>query len=316
MLFDILFFLVGLVLLIIGADKLVDGGSALAKRLNVPPIVIGLTIVAFGTSSPELVVSTLSAMNGNADIALGNVLGSNIFNILMILGITSIIYPLKVNRATTWVEIPLTLLSAVMVFLVAWNGKYTGFGTDTITRPDGMILLCFFLIFMAYTLHLAKSGGANSPDIKNMGYLKSSLFIIGGLAALVFGGELLVRGAVNMATTFGISERIIGLTIVAIGTSAPELATSIIAARKKSVDMAIGNIIGSNLFNIFLILGITTTITPIKVDPKILMDIVVNIAASLLLFFTIFMGRGRQISRVEGVLFVMVYFVYMAVLLF
>lgn len=315
MLLHIVLFLVGLVLLIVGADKLVDGGSALAKRLNIPPMVIGLTIVAFGTSSPELVVSLVSATQGNADIALGNVLGSNIFNILVILGITSIIYPLHVNCSTTWVEVPLTLLSAVMVFLVVWNGQYHGFGTTTITRPDGMILLCFFMIFMAYTLHLSKSGGLDNPEIREMSFLKSSLFILIGLAGLVVGGEMLVRGAVNMATRFGIPERIIGLTIVAIGTSAPELATSIIAARKKSVDMAIGNIIGSNLFNIFLILGVTTAITPIHVDKKIMLDIIVNIGASLLLFFAIFLGKGRQISRIEGIIFLLVYLVFLSVLL-
>ncbi|MGL5681561.1 MAG: calcium/sodium antiporter [Marinifilaceae bacterium] len=307
---SIVFLIVGLACLVKGADMLVDGGSALAQRLKVPAMVIGLTVVAFGTSTPELVVSTMSAVQGSPTLGLGNILGSNIFNILIVLGITAAICPLRVNSSTTWVEVPLTLLAAIMILIMSWNGEFGAFKTDVINRPDGLILICFFIIFMAYTFNLAKTGNVESPEIKEMKLWKSILFIIIGLAGLVGGGELLVKGAVNIAHRWGVSERVIGLTIVAIGTSLPELVTSIMAARKGSVDLAIGNVIGSNLFNAFLILGITTTITPIAVNQDILFDILVNIGASLLLFLAIFVGRGRKVSRWEGILFVACYVAY------
>lgn len=309
MLVDIILLLIGLVVLIYGANFLVDGGSALAHRLKVSNMVIGLTVVAFGTSTPELVVNVVSSMDGSSALALGNVLGSNIFNILAILGVTALIVPLGVKKMTTWVEIPLAVLAAVLVLLFI-NGDPAG----TITRAEGICLLCFFVIFLVYTLMLAKFGVAGDGEeieIKNYSVGKSVLFILLGLVGLIGGGRLLVNGAVSIAQSMGISERIIGLTIVSIGTSLPELATSIIAARKKNADMAIGNVVGSNIFNTFLILGASATITPLQVPQGSLLDLIVNIVAAGLLFLFIFTGRGRKISRWEGGILLVIYIVYL-----
>lgn len=309
MLVDIVLLLIGLVVLIYGANFLVDGGSALAHRLKVSNMVIGLTVVAFGTSTPEFVVNVVSSMDGSSALALGNVLGSNIFNILAILGVTALIVPLGVKKMTTWVEIPLAVLAAVLVLLFI-NGDPAG----TITRAEGICLLCFFVIFLVYTLMLAKFGAAGDGEeieIKNYSVGKSVLFILLGLVGLIGGGRLLVNGAVSIAQSMGISERIIGLTIVSIGTSLPELATSIIAARKKNADMAIGNVVGSNIFNTFLILGASATITPLQVPQGSLLDLIVNIVAAGLLFLFIFTGRGRKISRWEGGILLVIYIVYL-----
>lgn len=309
MLLNIVLLLIGLVVLIYGANFLVDGGSALAHRLKVSNMVIGLTVVAFGTSTPEFVVNVVSSLDGSSALALGNVLGSNIFNILSILGVTALIVPLGVKKMTTWVEIPLAVLAAVLVLLFI-NGDPAG----TITRAEGICLLCFFVIFLVYTLMLAKYGAAGDGEeveIKNYSVGKSVLFILLGLVGLIGGGRLLVSGAVNIAQSLGITERIIGLTIVSIGTSLPELATSIIAARKKNADMAIGNVVGSNIFNTFLILGASATIAPLQVPQGSLLDLIVNIVAAGLLFLFIFTGRGRKISRWEGGILVAIYIVYL-----
>ena len=242
MLLNIIYLLAGFIILVYGANLLVDGGAALAHRLKVPNIVIGLTVVAFGTSTPELVVNIISSIEGSSALALGNVLGSNIFNIMAILGVTALFVPIGIKRSTTWIEIPLAVLAAVLILILA-NGEPAGI----ITRAEGFCLLCFFAVFIAYTLFIAKRGGQETEEvnIKPYSLKKSALFILLGLAGLVGGGRLLVDGAVSLAQMAGISERIIGLTIISIGTSLPELATSLIAARKKNADIAIGNVVGS-----------------------------------------------------------------------
>lgn len=259
MLLNIIYLLAGFIILVYGANLLVDGGAALAHRLKVPNIVIGLTVVAFGTSTPELVVNIISSIEGSSALALGNVLGSNIFNIMAILGVTALFVPIGIKRSTTWIEIPLAVLAAVLILILA-NGEPAGI----ITRAEGFCLLCFFAVFIAYTLFIAKRGGQETEEvnIKPYSLKKSVLFILLGLAGLVGGGRLLVDGAVSLAQMAGISERIIGLTIISIGTSLPELATSLIAARKKNADIAIGNVVGSNIFNTFLILGASAGISP------------------------------------------------------
>lgn len=313
MFLNILLLIIGLVILIYGADFLVDGGAALARRLNISNIVIGLTVIAFGTSAPELVVNIVSSVNGSSALALGNVLGSNIFNILAILGITAMIIPLGVKHTTTWVEVPLAGFAAILVLILV-NSDPPGI----ITRAEGICLLCFFVIFLIYTFVLAKYGAAGDGEeirIKNYSSGKSILFILLGLAGLIGGGRLLVSNAVSIAQALGISERIIGLTIVSIGTSLPELATSIIAARKGNADIAIGNVVGSNIFNTFLILGASATIMPLKVAPGSLLDLIVNIVACGLLFLFIFIGKGRKINRWEGILFFSLYIVYLLLLI-
>lgn len=313
MLLNIIFLIAGLVILMYGANLLVDGGAALAHRLKVSSMVIGLTVVAFGTSTPELVVNIVSSVDGSSALAMGNVLGSNIFNILAILGITALIIPLGVKKTTTWIEIPLAAFAAILILILV-NGEPAG----QITRAEGICLLCFFVMFLLYTLALARFGGAGDGEeveIKNYSSGKSILFILLGLAGLIGGGRLLVNGAVSIAESLGISERIIGLTIVSIGTSLPELATSIIAARKMNADMAIGNVVGSNLFNTFLILGTSATITPLQVPSGSMTDLITNIIAAVLLFVFIFTGKGRKISRWEGGIFVVLYIVYLLFIL-
>lgn len=310
MLLNFIWLILGFVVLIYGANKLVDGGAALAFRLNIPNIVIGLTVVAFGTSTPELVVNLFSSAEKQSELALGNVLGSNIFNILGILGITALIYPVAVKKTTTWVEVPLALFAAFLILIMFGNNHWPTPTPYRISRMEGIVLLCFFGFFIAYTLLLARKGEAEEIKIKSYTTGKSVFWIVIGLAGLVIGGRLLVKGAVQIAEIFGISQRIIAITIVSIGTSLPELATSLVAARKKNVDMAIGNVVGSNIFNTFLILGISALISPIQMSTANLPDIGINFLSALLLFLFIFTGKGRQIERWEGFIFISLYISY------
>ncbi len=316
MILDILLLLVGFVALIYGANALVDAASSLAARWGVPSIVIGLTIVAFGTSAPELVVNVFAAVSGSTDMVLGNVLGSNIFNVLGILGISALIYPLTVKSNTTWIEIPLSLLAAICVFVVASDVVLDGATNNLLSRSEGIVLLLFFLIFLVYNLMVAKSGGAEEEmETKNFSVGKGILFIVLGLGGLILGGRLIVTSAVSIAEVIGLSERVIGLTVVSIGTSLPELATSVIAVRKKNVDIAIGNVVGSNIFNIFLILGVSGSIVPLEINPASFFDILVNILTGLLLFIFVFTGRGRKVERWEGAVFVIGYVAYVTYLI-
>jgi len=308
---NFLFLIIGFIVLIYGANILVDSASALAKKLNVPTIVIGLTIVAFGTSAPELVVNIFAAIDHNSNIALGNIVGSNIFNILGILGISAFIYPLAVKSKTTWIEIPLALLSAIILLVLANDVLIDKNSVSVISRIDGIIFVSFFLIFIVYNIQLILSGSYDEEfKTKNYTIKKSILFILIGIGFLILGGKAIVYSATEIARIFGISERIISLTIISIGTSLPELATSVIAARKKNVDIAIGNIVGSNIFNVFFILGTSAIIYPVTVSLSSQFDLLVNILSSFLLFIFIFTGKGRKIDRWEGLLFLILYIAY------
>ena len=314
---NLVLLVLGFVLLVQGANWLVDGASSLAKRFNIPNIVIGLTIVALGTSSPELVVNALASMEGRSDMVLGNVVGSNIFNILGTLGLAAMIYPLTVKTNTTWIEIPLSLLSAVVVLTMANDVFLDGAESSMIGRVEGIGLLFFFMIFMVYNLSLMKKDpGQSDVRVAYLSRPRSLAYILGGVVGLVVGGNLIVDSASELARGFGISERVIALTIVSIGTSAPELATSIAAVRKKNVDIAIGNVVGSNLFNVFLILGISATINPVQVNANSNFDLLVNVLASVLLFLFVFTGRKRQLERWEGLLFLLFYLFYLLALIF
>ncbi len=297
--------------LIYGANLLVDNASSIAKRYNIPNIVIGLTIVAFGTSAPELVVNVFSAVSGNTGLALGNVIGSNIFNVAAILGIAAVIYPLTVKSGTTWIEVPLALLAGLLVFIMANDRLIDQSDNSVITRIDGIILLVFFIIFLVYNFQMIRKGDYSEElEVKDRRPLIAALLIIAGLLLLVVGGRMIVYSAVKLATLWGMPERLIGLTIVSIGTSLPELATSVVAARKKNTDIAVGNIVGSNIFNIFFILGTTAVLAPVPFQPAAQVDILVNILVSLLLFAFIFTGKGRRVERWEGVIFLVVYLIY------
>ena len=316
MILNIVLLLAGFVALIFGATKMVDAASALAARMGVPSIVIGLTIVAFGTSAPELVVNVFAATTGSTDMVLGNVLGSNIFNVFGILGIAAIIDPLTVKSNTTWIEIPMSLLAAVCVLVLGADIFLDGAAINFLSRVEGIILLLFFAIFLVYNLFVAKEGNTDEIiDTESYSTGKSIVFILLGLAGLIIGGRLIVDNAVAIAEVIGLSERVIGLTVVSIGTSLPELATSIIAVRKKNVDIAIGNVVGSNIFNIFLILGVSVVVTPFSISANALFDIVVNIVGSILLFAFVLLGKGRRVERWEGVVFVAGYVAYVSYLL-
>lgn len=316
MIIDILLLLAGFAALIFGATKLVDAASSIAVKFGVPSIVIGLTIVAFGTSAPELVVNVIAAVSGSTEMVLGNVLGSNIFNILGILGISAIIYPLTVKTSTTWLEIPLSLLAAVCVLIIGADVFLDNAATNLVSRSEGIVLLLFFAIFLVYNLTVAKAGSEEEKmETKDYSTGMATLFIILGLAGLIIGGQLIVDSAVAISQVIGLSERVIGLTVVSVGTSLPELATSIIAVRKKNVDIAIGNVVGSNIFNIFLILGVSTTVTPVIINEGAFLDVFINIAASLLLFIFIFTGKGRRLERWEGILLFVSYIVYVTYLI-
>ncbi len=321
----------GLALILAGANGLTDGSAAVAKRFRISDLVIGLTIVAFGTSAPELVISVLSALNGSAEMAIGNVVGSNIFNALMIIGCTALVLPIKVGEGTMSKEIPLVILSSLVLFVCANDMMLDREAVNVISRSDGFVLLAFFLIFMRYTFAIARNGADEAGEeqkIKEMPVWKSVLYIAGGLAGLIFGGQLFVDGASGLARSWGVSESVIGLTLVAGGTSLPELATSVTAALKKNLvsdwssdvcssdlGIAIGNVIGSNLFNIFFVLGCSATVSPLPMGNINNLDLSVLIASSLLLWLVGWFFRKRTITRLEGALMVGCYVVYTAYLI-
>ena len=309
--------IIGFGLLIKGADFLVEGASSIAKRLKISDLVIGLTVVAFGTSMPELFVSVIASIKGNTGIAIGNILGSNIANILLILGISSIIFPLSVTKGTVWKEIPLSLLAAFMLGILANDQLIDKSGVSVLTRIDGLVFLSFFVIFIYYSFSIAKKieGMSEHVSSKQYGLVKSILLVIIGLVGLSIGGEWIVEGAVHIALTLGVSQSLIGLTIVAVGTSLPELTTSAVAAHKRNVEIAVGNVVGSNIFNIFFILGISSIIKPIPLQIKNNRDIGVVILANLLLFVYMFTGKRHLLDRWEGIIFVALYICYISFLI-
>lgn len=313
---SLLLLALGFFLLVRSSDWMIDGASAIAKRFDVPDLIIGLTIVAFGTSAPELVVSLIAAFTGSTDLSVANLVGSNIANILLILGVAACIYPLSVKRSTTWKEIPFSLLAIVILGVMAFDRLHTGIAS--FQRSDGIILLAFFGIFLVYMFEMMRDSKRPADlediEVKSMKLQKAILFTAIGTVGLALGGRAVVSGAVMMAQSFGLSERLIGLTIVAIGTSLPELVASAVAAFKKRADIAVGNVVGSNIFNILWILGLTATIAPISVPVDIVGDILVAIGATLLLFLFVFVGPRRRIDRLEGVLLLTSYFGYLVYL--
>ncbi|MFC0264460.1 calcium/sodium antiporter [Fontibacter flavus] len=299
----------GLVLLVKGADWLVDGASVLAKKNKVSDLAIGLTIVAFGTSAPELVVNVVAASEGYSDIVFGNIIGSNNFNLFVILGIAGIITPLYVQSSTVWKEIPFSFLAALfLLFLV--NNYFFG-SSGLLSRYDAALLLVFFIAFLVYVATQLKT----DPNIevvvaKDYTTLKIWVLIFAGLGGLVLGGKLVVDNAVAMAQSLGVSEKIIGLTIVAAGTSLPELATSVVAAMKRNADIAIGNIVGSNIFNIFLILGVSGLIRPLNFQSSFNTDIYLIMGGTLFLFLAMFIGKKHRLDRWQAFVLLSFYLLY------
>ncbi|MCD7930289.1 MAG: sodium:calcium antiporter [Tannerellaceae bacterium] len=314
---DFLLLIGGLVLILLGANYLTDGASAVAKRFHISSLVIGLTIVAFGTSAPELSVSLISALKGNSDIAVGNVIGSNIFNTLMIVGCTAVIVPISLSKGTLNKEIPLCVLATVVLFICANDILLNGASQNSISVSDGLLLLCFFLIFLGYTFAIAfNNNGQDEPEIKSLPVWRSVIYILGGLAALVYGGDIFVDGASGIARSLGMSDAVIGITLVAAGTSLPELATSVVAALKKNPGIAIGNVVGSNLFNIFLVLGASASIVPINVVGITNLDFGMLIFSAVLLFVFGYLFKKRQIGHIEGAIMILCNVVYMGYLVY
>ena len=302
----------GFVLLIKGADFLVAGASSIARRLNVSDLVIGLTVVAFGTSTPELLVNIISGIHGNTDIAIGNILGSNIANVLLILGVSSVVRPLKVSKSTVWKEIPFCLLAALVLGILANDILIDHSGASVLSRIDGMVFLCFFLIFLYYSVSIAQKipGMEEQVPAKMEGVFKSVIYVLLGLGGLILGGQWILDSATKIALKLGMSQSLIGLTIVAVGTSLPELATSAMAAYRNNVEIAVGNVVGSNIFNIFFVLGISATITPLPLQKNNNIDISMVIFSTFLLFITMFTGRRHIMDRWEGWLLLGLYVSY------
>ena len=312
----IILLIVGFLLLIKGADFLVEGASSIGRRLKISDLVIGLTVVAFGTSSPELFVNLIASIKGQAGIAIGNIVGSNIANILLILGVSSIIFPLTVGKGTVWKEIPLSLLAALLLGVLANDQLIDKLGFSQLTRIDGLVFLSFFIIFMYYSISIAGEiqGMSEHVPSKEHGLTRSILSIAGGLVALLLGGKWIVDGAVYIASALGVRQSLVGLTIVAVGTSLPELATSAVAAHKRNVEIAVGNVVGSCIFNVFFVLGISSVMKPIPFDTKNDVDLAVMVLANLLLFAYMFTGKKRLLDRLEGYMFVVLYAGYIAFL--
>lgn len=315
MILSIVYFVAGIVLVILGADWLTKGASDLARRLKMSELMIGLTIVALGTSLPELVISVSSALSGNSGISLGNVLGSNIFNGMLILGVTALIAPITFSGRMLSRELPFNLLASLVIILVSGSMLVGGAPGEYITRYGGMLLLCFCAVFVRYTFSMESDESEEGVIEASMSVAKILLFIVGGLAALIFGGNIFVTGASDIARVFGLSEALIGITIVSAGSSLPELAVSVSAARKGNVGIALGNVLGSNILNVFFILGCSATISPISLDGFTAVDYYVLLASSLLIYlFAAFFGKNT-ITRIEGFLLVAGYVAYLAYLI-
>ena len=308
--------MIGFILLVKGADTFVMGSSSIAKILKVPTLIIGLTIVAFGTSAPEAAVSISAAIKGNNDMAIANVVGSNIFNLLAVVGVASIINPIKVQKSTIIKEFPFALLASVVLVILAHDIKFQGYNENMLTRADGLILLSLFGIFMYYLIEIAITSKEieQEEEIKQMSISKSVIYSLIGVSAIIFGGQIVVNSATNIALKWGMSQNLVGLTIVAIGTSLPEFVTSVIAAKKGQSDIAIGNVVGSNIFNILLVLGTSSFIDNILVQPVVFIDMI------LMIFFTIITyvlaSTKKQVNKLEGIVLVLIYICYMIYIIY
>lgn len=300
-------FVIGFVILILGANWLVNGSVSLGLRANLSPLVIGLTVVAFGTSLPELVINVFASLKGSSDLAIGNVLGSNIMNIFLILGISALIMPLNVERISIYRDIPVGLFAILFFGLIA-NGYFMGFDL-VINRFDGFLLLALFALYLWFTLKKGKPMEVDLDIEKQVpaSWTKTLLLIFGGLLGLYFGGEWVSDGALEVARAFGISETAVGLTIVAAATSLPELVTAIVAAMKNKIEIVMGNVLGSNIINIFVVLGTSAVINPLVYQPRLNVELGMVVAANLALVALIYLGKGLRLSRFEGAALIVIY---------
>lgn len=310
---SVLLFFVGLALVVIGADILVDGASGVARRVGLSEFVIGLTIVGMGTSAPEMVVSLLGALEGKGDVAVGNVVGSNIFNTLLILGLTAVLLPIGITSGNRKRDIPMNLLVTVLFIFLGLEATLFGFGTDGLSRVDGLILIGLFIVYMVYSFLGGKDQATEEASAQKPVWL-NLVMIIGGLAALTFGGNLFVNNATFIASELGVSEKFIAITILAGGTSLPELATCVAAAAKKKGQLALGNILGSNIFNILLILGLSSAIKPLSFEKINLVDMGMLLLSALVLLPCLLPKKGK-LGTADGIIFLLVWIGYMAYLI-
>lgn len=320
MLMNIIWLIIGLVLILVGANALIDGASSVARRMGISDLVVGLTVVAFGTSAPELVISVISAINGSPGLAVGNVVGSNIFNVLAIIGITALVRPIIVQKSVMSLEIPMVILSSMLLLILGNSGWINGSGINEVSRVSGILLLIFFLLFMRYTFASAKNPDLDKQEEEKgeaepiLPMWRSILYIIGGLAGLIWGGDRFVEGASGIAGALGVSEAVIGLTIVAAGTSLPELATSVVAATKGKPGLAVGNVIGSNIFNVLMVLGLSATIRPLPFGSIGNFDLLTLLGGSILFWLFGWLIKERTITRLEGAIMTACYVAYIAIL--
>ena len=310
---DILLLIVGLGLILAGANFLTDGSAALAQRFRVPEFIIGLTVVAVGTSTPELVVSVLSAIGGQSDVAIGNVVGSNIFNVFVILGVCALIRPVPITAGNIRRDIPFGVLVSLLLLALAQDSLFCKTAADRIGRIDGVVMIGLYVALMWYTIRKTKRPEAAAPTESSKapmpGWL-TAVMIVGGLAGLVFGGEMFLRSATSIARSLGISESVIAITLVAGGTSLPELASSLVSLFKGKADMALGNVIGSNIANILLILGVSATINPLSMGGITVRDLLMVLLSSVVVFLAAFTFKRKAVDRWEGTLFVAIYIAY------
>jgi cation:H+ antiporter len=305
---SLILIIVGFISLIFGANWLVDGASSLAKKNNISDLLIGLTIVAFGTSAPELVVNSVAAYNGLSDIVFGNIIGSNNFNLFIILGIAGLIYPITVQSSTAWREIPISLVVTILLVVIA-NNFFINQDLK-ISRWEGVILFLCFLCFLYYVFNQLKQEKTAPIASENKSNYKIWRLVTIGILGLVLGGKLVVNNGIDMATELGVSQKIIGLTIIAAGTSLPELMTSIVAAIKKNSDIAIGNVVGSNIFNVLLILSISAIINPVTFNPAFNQELFILIGGTVFLLIAMFIGKRKKLDRWEAFILLSAYLIY------
>lgn len=310
MVINIFMILAGFVLLVRGAGSFVNGSASIARRLGVPALIVGLTVVAIGTSAPELFVNLIAVSRGATDLSVGNIMGSNLVNILIALGIAGVIVPLQIKEGTVWKEIPFTLLATILVLVFGSDYLLDGTLPNVVGRTDGLALLGLFIIFIAYTFGIKKSGERPEEKIETFPWSKSLTYTIGGIIALALGGYITVEGAVEIATAVGISQNLIGLTIVAVGTSLPEIVTTVIAAKKGHVDLAVGGVVGSNIFNMLLVLGASAIVRPLTFSASATMDAIVVTCVTLILFAFMFIGKKHVLGKKQGILFIAIYLLY------
>jgi len=309
---NLVLIIVGFVLLIKGADFLVNGASSLAKKFNISELAIGLTVVAMGTSAPELVVNIIAGLGGHNDAVFGNIIGSNIFNMFLILGVAGTIYPLYVQNDTVWKEIPFSLFATLAFYFMVNDQLFFDAELSILSQWDAIILLVLFLGFLLYVfLNMKETSETEIDDMEVTSNTKTTLMIMGGMAGLVYGGDLIVDNAISVAQIFQVSEKLIGLTILAAGTSLPELATSAVAAFQKKSDIAVGNIIGSNIFNVLLVLGVSALLQPLTYNIVLNTDLNIMVFGTLLLFAFMFTFKRNRLDRIESGLYLTGFFAYM-----